>query len=84
MLYFCQGCSAVFEHRTNYCPYCGSKQRYEDICEYCGADIKEGDDYCPECGDRIDQEEDKTRYCHNCGKDLDMEGRNLEIGRAHV
>jgi RNA polymerase subunit RPABC4/transcription elongation factor Spt4 len=79
VIYFCQGCSAVLEHRINYCPFCGSKQIYDDVCPYCGAELKEDDDYCPECGDRINRDEDKTRHCPNCGIDLDMEGRNLDL-----
>jgi RNA polymerase subunit RPABC4/transcription elongation factor Spt4 len=79
MLYFCQGCSAVLERRINYCPFCGSKQLYDDACPFCGAELKEDDEYCPECNNGIDHDEDKTRYCPNCGTDLDMEGRNLDL-----
>jgi methionyl-tRNA synthetase len=48
MIYFCQGCGAVLEHRVKYCPHCGTKQYYEDKCSYCGADYKEGDTDCPD------------------------------------
>jgi RNA polymerase subunit RPABC4/transcription elongation factor Spt4 len=77
MIYFCQDCSAVLNHRVNYCPYCGRKQFYQDECEDCGAAITENDEYCPECDELIERDEDKTRYCPNCGYDLDTDGRDL-------
>jgi RNA polymerase subunit RPABC4/transcription elongation factor Spt4 len=79
MIYFCQGCSAVLEHRVKYCPHCGREQIYDDTCGHCGADVKEEDKYCPECGDYIERDEDKTRYCPNCSNNLDTDGRHLDL-----
>ena len=77
--YFCQGCSAVLSHRVCYCPHCGRKQYYNDECGYCGAPISENDEECPECFSTIQTDENNPRSCPNCGKDLDMESRNLEL-----
>jgi hypothetical protein len=79
MIYFCQGCSAVFEYRVNHCPHCGTKQCYEDKCFYCGADYKKGDIECPDCGTVIKYDEDKIRYCLYCGYNLDLDGRKLDL-----
>ena len=79
-VYFCGGCSAVFENKIEYCPHCGRKQYYNYVCENCSFEtddetIKE----CPECNFDVIYEEYEYRSCPNCGYNHDTDGRNLSL-----
>lgn len=57
----CSQCQKEILDNTKICPYCGTKQKKEDIsqhkpmrfCMGCGEQLKEEDTYCPKCGNRL-------------------------------